>query len=30
MGTGNLELTVTGAETLAKALPLIQRSYEAN
>lgn len=30
MGTGNLELTVTSAETLAKALPFIQVSYETN
>jgi predicted transport protein len=30
MGTGNLELTVTDSETLAKALPLIPQSYEAN
>lgn len=30
LGNGNLELTVTDGTTLAKALPLIQRSYEAN
>lgn len=30
MGTGDLELTVTSPETLAKALPLIQVSYDAN
>lgn len=30
MGTGNLELTITSAETLTKALPLIQASYDAN
>jgi predicted transport protein len=30
LGTGNFELTVRTPETLAKALPLIQQSYEAN
>lgn len=30
MGTGDLELTVTSPETLAKALPLVQQSYAAN
>lgn len=30
MGTGNLELTITSAETLTRALPLIQASYDAN
>ncbi|MDR2991351.1 MAG: DUF5655 domain-containing protein [Burkholderiaceae bacterium] len=29
-GTGNLELTISTPQTLAKALPLIQQSYEAN
>lgn len=29
-GTGNLELLITSRETLAKALPLIQRSYDTN
>lgn len=30
LGNGDLELTVTSADTLAKAIPLIQTSYEAN
>ncbi|WP_456695513.1 DUF5655 domain-containing protein [Aeromicrobium sp. P5_D10] len=30
LGNGELELTVTSADTLARALPLIQSSYEAN
>lgn len=30
LGNGNLELIITSAESLAKALPLIQSSYEAN
>ncbi len=30
MGTGDLELTITSSETLEKALPLIQASYDAN
>ena len=30
MGTGNLELTLRGPADLARALPFIQQSYEAN
>lgn len=30
LGTGNLELTISNADDLTKALPLIQASYEAN